>query len=283
MPGEEQEQEQERFEDYLALDRYLESLETGGTPRLPEMLTPVQARIYRMAALFRSASPEAAEPRPEFAAALQARLLQEQHLPQPAPSRPAPAPRRPGARKPALLSRRVLLAGGTAAAASFVAGVAADRVIEAATANPPAAGTNPTTWNGESLVPADVPSQWFFVTTMAELGNEAVSFAAGAVVGYVLRSSSASTISGSSWEGGSQANSASQERIIALSAACTHMGCIVQWQNADHKFHCPCHGGLFTANGEADAASSKLYLRPLPQLETKIDQGKVYVRVPTRS
>ncbi len=119
MPGEEQ--EQERFEDYLALDRYLKSLEVGRTPRLPETLTPEQARIYRMAALFRSASPEAAEPRPAFAAALQARLLQEQHLPQ-----PAPAPRRPEARKSARLSRRVLLAGGTAAAASFVVGAAAE-------------------------------------------------------------------------------------------------------------------------------------------------------------
>ncbi|MGB8347372.1 MAG: hypothetical protein WCD86_20970, partial [Ktedonobacteraceae bacterium] len=79
MPGEEQ--EQERFEDYLALDRYLEELEAGRTPRLPETLTPGQARIYRMAALFRSASSEAAGPRPEFAAELQARLLQEQHLP----------------------------------------------------------------------------------------------------------------------------------------------------------------------------------------------------------
>ncbi len=82
------------------------------------------------------------------------------------------------------------------------------------------------------------------------------------------------------WEPGKRGESGADHRPLA---ACTHMGCIVQWQNSDHKFHCPCHGGLFTASGEADAASSKLYLQPLPQLETKIDQGKVYVRVPTRS
>lgn len=278
MPGEEQ--EQERFEDYLALDRYLEELEAGRTPRLPETLTPGQARIYRMAALFRSASSEAAEPRPEFAAELQARLLQEQHLPPSTP--PKPAPRRERPRPARLLSRRVLLAGGTAAAAaSFAAGIGIDRIVEAATANSPAAGTQGNGAWTESLVPSDVSSQWLFVTTVAELGNRAVRFASNSIVGYVLRASSAGNTNDANWKGGSQPTG--QEQIIALSASCTHMGCIVQWQDSDHKFHCPCHGGMFTADGATDASSSKLYLRPLPQIETKIEQGKIYVRVPAKA
>jgi len=277
MPGEEQ--DQERFEDYRALDRYLEELEAGRTPRLPETLTPGQARIYRMAALFRSASSQAAEPRPEFAAGLQARLLQEQHLSSSTSPRPTPAPRRDRSHPARLLSRRVLLAGGTvAAAASFAAGVGIDRMVEAASSPTPVAQTE-AAWT-ESLVPADVSSQWLFVTTVAELGNQAVRFASDSIVGYVLRANRASN---ASWKAGSQPGQESQGQIIALSASCTHMGCIVQWQDTDHKFHCPCHGGMFTADGATDASSSKLYLRPLPQIETKIEQGKIYVRIPAKA
>jgi Rieske Fe-S protein len=280
MPGEEQ--ETERFEDYLALDRYLEELEAGKIPRLPETLTPAQARIYRMAALFRSASSEAAEPRPEFAAELEARLLREQQLSPSTPVTPLPNPRRDRDRQARLLSRRGLLVGGTvAAAASFAAGVGIDRVIEAAS-GAPAANSQYSSWN-EALVPDNAPALWLFVTTVAELGNQVVRFTSDSIVGYVLRADSASGADTTNWKGQNKPAQPGQEQIIALSAACTHMGCIVQWQNSDHKFHCPCHGGMFEADGSADPVSSKLYLRPLPQLETKIEQGNIYVRVPMKA
>ncbi|MBV9232348.1 MAG: hypothetical protein JOZ18_23775, partial [Chloroflexi bacterium] len=68
-------EDQERFEDYLELERYIEELQAGRVAHPPKDLTPSQASIYRMAALFRSASPEAAMPRPEFVEDLRARLL----------------------------------------------------------------------------------------------------------------------------------------------------------------------------------------------------------------
>ena len=73
MPGE----DQERFEDYLELEHYIEELQAGHVAHPPDNLTPEKANIYRMAALFRSASPEGAQPRPEFAAELKTRLEQE--------------------------------------------------------------------------------------------------------------------------------------------------------------------------------------------------------------
>ena len=78
-------EDQERFEDYLELEHYMEELQVGYTAHPPSELTPTQARIYRMVALFRSASTEEGQPRPEFAAELQARL--EQELQQPAKPR----------------------------------------------------------------------------------------------------------------------------------------------------------------------------------------------------
>ncbi len=37
---------------------------------------------------------------------------------------------------------------------------------------------------------------------------------------------------------------------VALSAVCTHLGCIVKWVNDSQEFLCPCHGGRFSANGQ---------------------------------
>ena len=38
--------------------------------------------------------------------------------------------------------------------------------------------------------------------------------------------------------------------FVALSAVCTHLGCIVAWQEQAKEFLCPCHGGRFSANGK---------------------------------
>src|SRR5258708_37358809 len=112
-------EDQERFEDYLELERYLEELQAGHVAHPPESLTPGQARIYRMAALFRSAGPENAEPRPEFTAELQARL--EGDLVQTAPTQKMAAVRDKRSRQPPgsrAVARRALLTERARTAAS---------------------------------------------------------------------------------------------------------------------------------------------------------------------
>lgn len=38
--------------------------------------------------------------------------------------------------------------------------------------------------------------------------------------------------------------------VHAVSAACSHMGCIVGWNETDRTWDCPCHGSRFELNGE---------------------------------
>jgi Rieske Fe-S protein len=274
-------EDQERFEDYLELEHYIEELQAGHVAHPPTELTAEQARIYRMAALFRSASPEAAAPRPEFAAALQARLDQEIQQQQQQSAQGVhliPLPQR-SAKRPGRVSRRSLLAGSAAVAASLVAGAALEHVVEQASASHSGSTTTVQTVNTTPLVPSNIPFKWLFVTTEAELGNQAVRFASESVVGFVLRFEGASTDTSSRYH--RTESNPEKGQIIAMSAACTHMGCLVHWQNTNRTFQCPCHGGVFNESGNAyGSASSNLYLQPLPRFETKIENGNVYVKVP---
>ncbi len=275
-------EDQERFEDYLELEQYIEELQAGHVAHPPEDLTPGNARIYRMAAFFRSASPDEATPRPEFIAELQARL--EQELQQPSKPQPLPALqkksqslREPGdpQKKPRSVSRRTLLTGGAAIAASVTVGVGIGYAAEQVVNN--GEGSVASTW-GAPLVPNGKDTTWHFVTTLATLGKSAIRFTTGTIVGYVIRDGG----NDNDGYGGSGDNSNSDRgKVIAMSAACTHMGCIVQWQDSDRKFHCPCHGGLFSEYGEIDKGSAPIrYLYALPRLDTIVKDGNVYVRVP---
>jgi len=103
------------------------------------------------------------------------------------------------------------------------------------------------------------------VTTVALLQDAPVRFVTDAIIGYVVRADE-------------DADVEDRGKIIAMSAACTHMGCIVQWQGSDRKYHCPCHEWLFTEYGKLE--SSRGYINPLPRLETRVEDGKIYVKVP---
>jgi cytochrome b6-f complex iron-sulfur subunit len=38
--------------------------------------------------------------------------------------------------------------------------------------------------------------------------------------------------------------------FVALSAVCTHLGCIVKWIDEAQEFLCPCHAGRFATSGQ---------------------------------
>jgi len=65
------------------------------------------------------------------------------------------------------------------------------------------------------------------------------------------------------------------DRIQVLSARCTHLGCTVHWDAARNLFACPCHGGLYNAQGQVIGGPPP---RPLHRLEAKLEGGKLLVR-----
>ncbi len=62
--------------------------------------------------------------------------------------------------------------------------------------------------------------------------------------------------------------------LIALSAVCTHMGCIVRWQKDRQEFICPCHGGRYSVDGAVIAGPPP---RPLPKLPFTVANGIITV------
>ena len=62
--------------------------------------------------------------------------------------------------------------------------------------------------------------------------------------------------------------------LVALSAVCTHLGCIVQWEKEKQDFLCPCHGGRFTPEG---AVISGPPPKPLAKLPFVVTNGIITV------
>nr|WP_229920407.1 (2Fe-2S)-binding protein [Streptomyces avidinii] len=51
-----------------------------------------------------------------------------------------------------------------------------------------------------------------------------------------------------------------QGELHAVSAVCTHLGCVLAFNNAERTWECPCHGSRFGVDGEVVQGPA---LRPL--------------------
>ncbi len=59
-------------------------------------------------------------------------------------------------------------------------------------------------------------------------------------------------------------------KLTALSAVCTHLGCIVAWDGDSRLIRCPCHGGVFAPDGRNIAGPPP---RPLPHFPLAVVNG----------
>lgn len=64
-------------------------------------------------------------------------------------------------------------------------------------------------------------------------------------------------------------------RFLVFSRVCTHLGCLVRWDEKKRHYHCPCHGGIFDEVGNVIAGPPP---RPLERLRVKVENGVLYVR-----
>lgn len=245
----------ESVEHYVRLHEHIERLRADRAPLQPDTITEDEAQAYQMAAFFRAAGPDAAEPDATFVANLRKQLMQESPQAQRGDASIAPQPsartEHPVGRRQSEVTRRGLLGFGVGAAAAFIgaaAGAAVERELEgrgASTAPPPNVSIVPDGWG-----------IWVAVAAVSDLPVGSVRrFATDSLVGFVRHTT---------------------EGFSALSGTCTHMGCLVQWNAGARTFDCPCHGGRFTEEGSS-AASSPVVYRPLPAVATKVEDGRVWV------
>jgi Rieske Fe-S protein len=260
-------EDQERFEEYVELERYIDDLQAGRVAHAPAALTPELARLYQMALLLHAASSEAAAPRPEFTAELEARLQGEEARQRAPLKRHRPRSSSQERKASSRVSRRALLRTGAVVAASLSVGAGMDHALEERRLAAVTTAKSP--WM--PLVPDAIPTTEHFVTTLDQLGEQPVPFSAGGIVGYLVRTDA-------------ERSDPTAGLVIALSAACTHMGCLVNWERSDRLFRCPCHGGVFSAVGMTVTTPATIrYLAPLPRVETIIDPaGNIFVRVPAQ-
>jgi cytochrome b6-f complex iron-sulfur subunit len=66
------------------------------------------------------------------------------------------------------------------------------------------------------------------------------------------------------------------DEFTALSAICTHLGCVVQWDPARRIIECPCHGGEFSPDGKVIGGPPP---RPLQAYPVMVIGGEVRVKV----
>jgi Rieske Fe-S protein len=231
-------------ERYLRLHEHIEQLRQDKRPQPPGKPTPDELRAYQAAALFRAATPGADEPDPAFVTSLRARLEHEISA--------SPTTRAWRAAR-GRVSRRGLLAGGLGAAAAAAIGVTVGRTLPHLESQQPG---NPSTWT--SPLVSEGKGVWNAVASVDEIPIGGVKrFVTEAVVGFVRHTPTG---------------------YVALSGACTHMGCLLSWNGGARTFDCPCHGGRFTETGASSPNSSVAY-SPLPAIKTKVEAGQVWVYV----
>ena len=66
----------------------------------------------------------------------------------------------------------------------------------------------------------------------------------------------------------------SDTEALALSNICTHLGCRVNWKDAQQAYVCPCHDATFDLQGKVLGGPPP---SPLNGYETKVENGTLFI------
>lgn len=64
------------------------------------------------------------------------------------------------------------------------------------------------------------------------------------------------------------------EGFLALWQRCTHLGCVIPWDEAAGEFRCPCHSSVFNTRGEVMSGAAP---RPMDLFPIEIRDGEILV------
>jgi len=144
------------------------------------------------------------------------------------------------------VSRRALLRTAGLAAAAGVAGAVIDRTVVSQPVGQQA-----------TLVPEH--GTWRAVAAVAEVpAGRALRFSSGPIEGVVVNDSGT---------------------IKAVSAVCTHQGCLLLLDAAAHRLRCPCHPTVFSVTGKLLSYHLATPPANLPALHARVRDGQIEVLV----
>lgn len=99
-------------------------------------------------------------------------------------------------------------------------------------------------------------------------------FQIGSTVEVTIDSPAAEQWAGVSERMGAWLRRVSATEFVAFSINCTHLGCPVRWLPSANLFMCPCHGGVFYADGRVAAGPPQ---QPLKHHRVRVTAGRVEV------
>jgi succinate dehydrogenase / fumarate reductase iron-sulfur subunit len=71
------------------------------------------------------------------------------------------------------------------------------------------------------------------------------------------------------------AHQANPDRFTVFNSRCTHLGCLLRWDERKNLFICDCHGGQFTPEGMVKAGPPP---RSLDRYQTLVKDGRLFVQ-----
>jgi cytochrome b6-f complex iron-sulfur subunit len=99
---------------------------------------------------------------------------------------------------------------------------------------------------------------------------EAVSFDAPQNAAFLMANGGGDNAKGDLAYSGYAIKVQGKMRFFAVN--CSHLGCSIQYQDSDHRFHCPCHGSIFNPNGTVFHGPAAF---PLSDLDVASTEGSV--------